>query len=73
MTPASGESPAEPTLAQAALPQVADALAGAGIVLDLGALAVRIRSQVRELAGALRDVYADFPFDTSSPWCDTTV
>lgn len=73
MTPASGETPAERTLSQVTLPQVADALAGAGIVLDLGALAVRIRSQIRELAGALRDVYPDFPFDTSSPWCDTTV
>ncbi|MFO1196335.1 MAG: HprK-related kinase A [Burkholderiaceae bacterium] len=70
---ATAQAPGEPTLSQATPAQVADALAQPGIVLDLGALAVRIRSRVRALAVALRAVYPDFPLDTTSGWCDTTV
>lgn len=46
-----------------------DRLAGGGIVLDLGAASIRIRSDSRGLSQALGAVYTDFPIDEQSAFC----
>lgn len=48
------------------------ALSGPGLVLDLGAACVRVRSDLPELAGVIRTVYAGYTFEDSSRVCDVT-
>lgn len=55
------------------LPTVAAALAGDGLVLDLGAMTVRVRSAIAELAPALRTVYGEFPFLEPTGFTDVEV
>jgi HprK-related kinase A len=43
-----------------------------GIVLDLGAAAIRVKSDSGSLASALRTVYADFPLTAADAFCDVS-
>jgi HprK-related kinase A len=48
------------------------ALAGPGLRLDLGAVSVRVRSDVAELAQAMQVVYGAYPFNDAQGVCDVT-
>jgi HprK-related kinase A len=48
------------------------ALAGSGLVLDLGAARVRIRSDVGALAPLIRTVYGGYAFERTDAVCDVT-
>ncbi len=52
---------------------VAAALAGAGVVLDLGLATLRVRSDLPLLAAHLRAVYPHFPFCVAGDWADLHV
>ncbi len=49
------------------------ALAGAGLVIGLGAISVRVRSQLPEFAEVLHAVYPEFPLAPPDAYADTTV
>ncbi len=45
-------------------------MAGRGVCVDIGVATMRIRSNVADLATALRAVYRNHAFDTSASFCD---
>lgn len=57
-------------LAEIDLPSLTQALAGAGLWLDLGAASVLLRSDEPKLAAPLRAVYCCFPFLVGAKWAD---
>ncbi len=59
--------------AEVPLEQVARSLRGGGLLLDLGAMRLRVRSSLGMLAGALRQVYAEFPFEPVQGFFDADV
>lgn len=61
------------SLGDVALPELRDALAGPGIVLDLGLAALRVRSDLPLLAAQLRAVYPHFGFQPAGEWADLHV
>lgn len=61
------------SLGDTALPELRDALAGPGIVLDLGLAALRVRSDLPLLAAQLRAVYPHFGFQPAGEWADLHV
>ena len=50
---------------------VSQRLQGPGLVLDLGAMRVRLHSRVAGLAAALAQVYRHFPLDDADPYVDS--
>lgn len=62
-----------PRFADQAISILATALAREGIVLDLGAMTVRIRSSLDNLVGPLRLVYGQYPQETPSCVVDVEV
>ena len=61
-----------PRIADTGLAELRTALAGAGLVLDLGAARVRIRSDVAELAGLIQKVYGGYSIESNTQVCDVT-
>lgn len=57
-------------LADVGAPELADALTGEGLWLDLGLATMRVRSDVPVLAFQLRAAYRHFPFIRSGAWAD---
>ena len=53
--------------------EVERALAGPGLVLDLGAMRARVRSRLADLAAALHRVYPHFPFVADDSFVDVEV
>jgi HprK-related kinase A len=66
MTPGSGQ----PALAATDLARVRSALAGTGLWLDVGAVTLRVRSELPALAAQLQAVYSHFPFIDTADWAD---
>lgn len=62
-----------PALGDVALPDIAAALAGQGLFLDVGLATLRLRSTAASLPPALQSVYRHFAFQTSCPWADLHV
>lgn len=68
MTP---ESVREPhPIGEVPLRQVQDFLGGDGLMLDLGAAIVRVRSDSEALARQIQAVYHRFPLQAPGPWAD---
>ncbi len=61
------------TLADVLLPEIKQALAGAGVWVDLGAAVVRAHSDSAFFAEQLKIVYAHFPFLDQGQWADLHV
>ena len=61
------------SLGDTALPELRGALAGSGIVLDLGLATLRVRSDLPLLAAQLRAVYPHFGFHPAGEWADLHV
>jgi HprK-related kinase A len=59
-------------LAEIPVEQIRRALEGRGLVLDLGAARVRVRSDVETMAPLIQTVYRGYEFDDSDALCDVT-
>jgi HprK-related kinase A len=58
------------TLAATPCPQIAQALRGAGLWLDVGWVTLRLRGDQPQLAQQLQQVYRHFPMVNRAPWAD---
>ena len=70
MTPHPFLLPTLPTLADTPTAQIAAALAGPGLWLDIGLVTLRVRSDAPALAAQLQSVYRHFPLQTAGDWAD---
>ena len=61
------------TLAEVEAAEVARALAGDGLWIDVGAATIRTRSDSRPFATQLRSVYGQFPYVDRADWADLHV
>lgn len=68
-----GQSHPTWTIAELDPVQIARALAGQGLWLDLGAVALRVRCDVPDLAQQLQAAYRFHPFVRQAPWADLHV
>ncbi len=63
-------APAGRLLAEVDLPELTQALAEAGLWLNLGAASVLVRSGASTLAAPFQSVYGSFPFVNGATWAD---
>jgi len=68
-----GKAQGRRTLAEVPLNEVAQALASAGMWLDVGAAVVRAQSDCEPFAAQLQSVYGNFPFVGQAQWADLHV
>jgi HprK-related kinase A len=68
-----GQARAQRTLADVQLTELKQALAGAGVWMDVGAAVVRAKSDSDAFARQLKTVYAHFPFLHNAQWADLHV
>ena len=61
------------TLSGTPLASIQQALRGAGLRLDFGAVLLRLRSDSQALASQLQAVYGNFQFDATTAWADLHV
>ncbi|MCL4747830.1 MAG: HprK-related kinase A [Burkholderiaceae bacterium] len=67
------ETAAASTLGATSTQDIERALSGSGLVLDLGAMRVRVRSPISALASHLQQVYPEFPSQVESGFCDANL
>ena len=68
-----GDAQTTPRLGERSLGDIAHSLNGQGLGLDLGACAVRVRSDSSAFASQLKTVYGHFDCDSASAWADVHI